>query len=94
MVKIMSRLHAFVYGQVQGVFFRAFVQQTAIKLKLTGWVKNCDDGSVEVVADGSKIVLGGLLEALKKGPVTAKVDHVDVKWEKESGKFSRFEIRY
>jgi acylphosphatase len=93
MVKIMPRLHAFVYGQVQGVFFRAFVENAARKLKLVGFVRNCDDGSVEVVADGSKIVLGGLLEALRKGPTTAKVDHVDVKWEKESGEFSGFEMR-
>lgn len=90
----MPRLHAFVYGQVQGVWYRGFVEQTARKLKLVGFVRNCDDGSVEVVAEGSRIVLEGLLVALKKGPASARVGHVDAKWEKERDEFSRFEIRY
>ena len=89
----MSRLHAFVYGTVQGVFFRAFVQQTARKLKLVGWVRNCDGGSVEVVAEGTQFVLEGLLESMKKGPAGSNVEHVDAKWEKESGEFEGFEIR-
>lgn len=88
----MPRLHALVYGDVQGVFFRAFVEQAARKLKLGGWVCNRGDGSVEVVAEGSRIVLEGFLEALKKGPATARVEHIDAKWEKERGESKEFEI--
>jgi len=88
----MPRLHAFVRGRVQGVFFRSYVQEAAWKLGLSGWVRNREDGSVEVVAEGTRIVLEGFLEALKKGPATARVEHVDVKWEKERGE-NGFEVR-
>lgn len=88
----MPRLHAFVHGHVQGVFFRAFVEQTANKLNLAGWVRNREDGSVEVVAEGTRIVLEGFLEALKKGPSTARVERVDAEWQKERGE-KGFEVR-
>ena len=90
---IMPRLHAFVYGNVQGVFFRVFVRQNAQKLKLVGWVRNCDSGCVEVLAEGPRRALELLLKKLKAGPAAACVEHVDAEWEKESGEFEGFEIR-
>ena len=87
------RLHAFVSGQVQGVFFRAFVQREATELGLRGMVRNLDDGRVEVVAEGSWEQLEALIRRLHKGPSGALVRDVEVRWERrpfESGA-NRFE---
>jgi acylphosphatase len=81
----MPSLHAVVHGDVQGVGFRYFVQRRAEEMGLAGWVKNRPDGSVEVVAEGSRAALGRLLELLSKGPGLADVDRVDVEWGKETG---------
>lgn len=63
-------------GQVQGVFFRIETQKKAQELKLTGWVRNCEDGSVEVHAEGEYEQLNKLEEWLQHGPPTAKVENV------------------
>jgi acylphosphatase len=81
----MPSLHAVVRGDVQGVGFRYFVQRRAEEMGLAGWVRNLPDGSVEVVAEGSRAALGRLLELLGKGPGLAGVDRVDVDWGTESG---------
>ncbi len=52
-----ARLHAEVFGEVQGVGFRAFVLRRAMGLGLTGWVRNRFDGSVELIAEGSRVAL-------------------------------------
>ena len=62
-----------VQGRVQGVFFRASTQQIAQELGLSGWAKNCVDGSVEVVAVGSAEDVSSLQDWLKKGPPNARV---------------------
>jgi acylphosphatase len=81
----MPSLHAVVYGDVQGVGFRYFVQRRAEEMGLAGWVRNRPDGSVEVVAEGNRAALGRLLELLTKGPGLADVDGVDAEWGKETG---------
>jgi len=70
-------IHAFVSGRVQGVFYRDSTQKQAIKLGIVGWVKNCDDGRVEVVAKGEKEDVEKLIKWLKKGPQFAKVASLD-----------------
>ncbi|WP_111497742.1 MULTISPECIES: acylphosphatase [Marinobacter] len=67
-----------VYGQVQGVLFRASTQEKARALGLTGYVKNLEDGSVEVFACGDEAAVESLVEWLHKGPDRARVDKVDV----------------
>ncbi len=47
-----NRVHLVIKGQVQGVFYRASTQDTAIKFSLKGWVRNLPDGSVEVIFEG------------------------------------------
>jgi len=89
-----TRLHIYVYGRVQGVFFRANTQNTASGLGLKGWVKNLDDGSVEIIAEGEKEKLMQLLEWCHHGPDSAKVDSVKKEWEECNEEFSRFEVRY
>jgi len=88
-----SRLHATVKGWVQGVGFRYFVLDTASELGLTGWVRNCWNGSVEVLAEGERSQLEILLTALEQGPRVSRVSQVDVTWGKASGEFLGFNVR-
>ena len=88
-----ARLHAIVEGMVQGVGFRAFVQQKAVSLNLKGWVRNRWDGSVEVVAEGPHPDLEKLLSALYRGPYAADVRGVTPEWQPASGDFSGFGVR-
>lgn len=75
--KIETR-HYLVSGRVQGVGFRWFVEREARILGLSGWVRNKHDGSVEVLAAGTREQLGALYSKLKEGPRAARVDAVDV----------------
>ncbi len=90
----MSRLHARVYGFVQGVNFRWYTQRRAAELGLTGYVRNVPDGSVEAVAEGPRPILESLLEFLRVGPSSAEVENVEVQWNAPTGEFHRFEVRY
>ena len=69
-------LHATVSGRVQGVFFRASTQKKARALKLTGYVKNCPDGNVELIAFGPEEAVQALGKWLWQGPKLAKVTDV------------------
>jgi acylphosphatase len=86
------RLHATVSGHVQGVYFRAFVQEQAAMLHLTGWVRNRWNGVVEVIAEGPRQNLEQLLAALRQGPPTAAVDDVCDEWQSATQEFSSFEV--
>jgi acylphosphatase len=88
-----QRLHAQVYGRVQGVSFRYYTTLTAEQLDVTGWVRNRPDGSVEVVAEGTRAQLDRLMTFLNTGPSGARVSEVQAEWLEASGEFSRFEVR-
>lgn len=66
-----------VRGRVQGVGFRNFVQREAVSLGLTGWVRNLDNGDVEVHAQGSPGLLDDLAGLLHRGPRFAEVRSVE-----------------
>ncbi|MGH7612446.1 MAG: acylphosphatase [Gemmatimonadales bacterium] len=66
-----------VRGRVQGVGFRWFVMRAAVRLGLVGYVRNLPDGSVEVVAGGTRAVMDQLEEMLARGPAMARVDGVE-----------------
>lgn len=85
--------HAFVYGRVQGVNFRAFTERCADQLGITGFVRNRSDGTVEVVAEGERPLLEMLLSDLKKGPRSSYVDDVAVVWQDPSDIYKDFRIR-
>jgi len=66
-----------VRGRVQGVGFRWFVEREAHILGIGGWVRNNHDGSVEVLAQGTRDQLSGLRSRLREGPRAARVDAVE-----------------
>ena len=83
-----------IYGRVQMVMFRDFVQRKARKLGLKGWVRNHTNGTVEVVAEGEENNLKKIIKLCYNGPILAKVQKVEIEWEKKSGQFDKLEIRY
>jgi acylphosphatase len=88
-----ERLHATVFGRVQGVSFRYNTVLKANEVGLTGWVRNRVDGSVEVVAEGTRPALERLLSWLREGPFGARVTDVEASWWAATGEFEHFEIR-
>jgi acylphosphatase len=89
----MKRLEATVYGRVQGVFFRAYTQQEARRLRLTGWVANEWRGTVKVVAEGTDAALAQFVDSLQRGSPSAHVDKVEVRWAEATGEFAHFMVR-
>lgn len=88
------RVHIFVSGLVQGIFFRSSTKKTAQKLGAVGWVRNLPDSRVEIVAEGEKQKIEELVEWVKEGPAVARVDNLDVEYEEYKGEFNSFEVRY
>jgi acylphosphatase len=89
-----QQVHIIVSGRVQGVFFRDFTQRQAIKLGLSGWVRNTDDGKVEIIAEGDNVKLNQFIEAVKNGPDRSQVKDCQVGWNNYTKGFSNFEIIY
>ena len=85
-------VHLRIHGQVQGVFFRRTAKAEAVKLGLTGWVRNNGDGSVEVLAVGYEKELKEFIKWCKDGPGMAKVDRVVEKWSVGDEDFGSFEV--
>jgi len=88
-----ERLRAVVRGTVQGVGFRWFVQRTAARLELHGWVANRGDRSVEVVAEGATKDIEELLQALRDGPPSSVVSGLEVQRGPALGGLGPFAIR-
>ena len=89
-----ARVHIWVRGRVQGVGFRAFVQQSGALFGLAGWVRNVDDDRVETVAEGRRDVIERFVQAVKTGPRAARVDEARVEWETPQGDLKQFGIRF
>jgi len=88
----MKRVHIFVSGIVQGVFFRYTTSIKAKQLGLTGWVRNLRDGRVEMVCEGKEDAIKDMVAWSKKGPEGAFVEKADVQHEEYRGEFSDFQI--
>ena len=74
-----SCIHLTIHGRVQGVGYRAWMAGTARRLSLTGWVRNRSDGTVEAMICGEDGPLFTMQRECRKGPLAAKVTHVDAK---------------
>ena len=88
-MKITRRLR--ISGRVQGVFFRESMRLRAEQLKVTGWVRNCADGSVEAVAQGDAFEVGRLIEWAQRGSDAAMVEKVDVESVAENVRYAAFD---
>ncbi|MGX2040078.1 acylphosphatase [Methylocaldum sp. MU1018] len=87
------RVHVFVSGLVQGVFFRAATCERALALGINGWVRNLPDGRVEILAEGASDRIAEFLNWCANGPPRAKVDFLDVIEEMPTADFTTFEVR-
>lgn len=83
----------FVFGKVQGVFFRQFTKNISIKLGLNGYVCNLTDGRVKVVVQGVRSSIESLIDCLKIGPPSSKVDNVSITWLQYADQFDTFTIK-
>src|SRR5271165_2761386 len=82
-----------VRGRVQGVGFRWFVEREAHILQIAGWVRNNPDGTVEVLAQGTRDQLAGLHSRLREGPRAARVDEVEVSEAEPIAGLISFQVR-
>jgi acylphosphatase len=80
-------------GLVQGVNFRHHTRQSAIRLNVTGWVRNLPDGSVQGCFEGEEPDVRALIDWCRRGPAWATVDEVFVEEEPFRGEFIAFDIR-
>ena len=92
MVEIV-RVHALVDGKVQGVGFRAFTEYHATQKGLHGWVRNRQDGKVEVEAEGPRPMLEAFLRVLEQGPQLSRVTQIIVDWKDSNRQTQGFTIR-
>lgn len=91
----MSKVRAalVVRGRVQGVFYRQSTKETALRLGLTGWAKNCPDGSVKAVFEGEREFVDAAIEWCRQGPPAARVTDVQVEWQDFRDESPSFTIR-
>ena len=87
------RVHVWVQGRVQAVGFRAFVQQNALQIGVTGWVRNVGYDTVEALAEGTKEQIDDFLRMVKRGPMGARVDESREEWEKVAEDFESFRVK-
>jgi acylphosphatase len=88
---LLKRIHGIVSGRVQKVFFRAFIEEKASELNLTGWIRNLSNGCVEFIAEGNEKKLNELIKKTRKGSPLSKVNSVEVKWSEFKNEFNGFQ---
>ena len=82
-----------VTGRVQGVFFRAWTEEQAERLRVNGWIVNCPDGSVEAHLEGEEGAVNWLIDLIGEGPPSARVAKVQVREAEVEGS-TKFEVRH
>lgn len=87
-----SRVHIFVEGKVQGVYFRQNTLYKAQELNIFGWVRNIKDGRVEAVFEGQMVNIQKILNWCKLGPKNAMVSNIEIITESYNCEFSDFQI--
>ena len=89
-----QRIHVFVTGRVQGVFFRQTMKAKAKQNNVFGWVRNLPDGRVEAVLEGDVEKVSRMVEWCHGGPANAIVEDVEIRNEEPTGEFSKFDVLY
>ena len=88
----MRRVKIVVSGRVQGVYFRLFTQNKAKHLAINGTVQNLPDGRVEIFAEAEHLMIDKFVKWCSKGPVTARVDNIEVTELEPEFNFTSFDI--
>jgi acylphosphatase len=88
----MQTVVAIVFGRVQGVFFRVNVKKIAKSMGVLGCVENLDDGSVRILAQGSRQLLEEFLRQVKASPGMSEVERIETRWKKSAKPFHQFEV--
>jgi acylphosphatase len=89
----MKEFYCTVHGNVQGVFFRDFAKAKAEECQVTGYAKNLNDGTVEVVAQGEEENLKKFFNYISVGPDNAQVESAEVSWGPiPEERFTRFDV--
>ncbi|WP_235284102.1 acylphosphatase, partial [Methanosarcina sp. 1.H.A.2.2] len=81
-----------VYGRVQKAGFRDFIDEIAFNLNLNGYVKNLDDGTVQVVCEGNEDAIRELLTKINITQYPIRVENIDVVYKKPTGEYTAFEL--
>ncbi len=90
----MKRMQVFFSGSVQGVGFRFTAERLARRFSVTGFVRNLDDGRVEVTAEGEETVLIEFLTAIRESGMKDYIRDVEAHWSVAQGTFNGFGISY
>ena len=86
------RVHIFIGGRVQGVFFRWETRAEARRRGISGWVRNLPDGKVEAIFEGEKERVEEMIDFCRRGSPGARVTGVEIVWEEYSGDYRDFTI--
>jgi acylphosphatase len=78
-------------GVVQGIFFRAFIKENAERHNVKGFIRNLEDGRIEIFLEGDLEAVDKMIELSQKGPKYAQIQNVEIKEEKLQG-FKEFKI--
>ena len=89
-----QRVHIFISGKVQGVFFRQALKVIAKKNNVSGWVRNLIDKRVEAMLEGDNKSVNLVVEWAKIGPANSHVDNIEINNEEFKNEFSTFEVLY
>jgi acylphosphatase len=90
----MKRVHVYISGRVQGVFFRTETQRMAKSFNLAGWVRNMADDRVEACFEGKDENIDKMLQWCHIGPSAARVEKVLTEEEPYTGEFRDFNVKY
>ena len=91
---VKQRIHIFLTGKVQVVFFRQATKVVAIKNNVTGWVKNLENEEVEILLEGDDKNVNSVIDWCRNGPANSRVDEVKIEQQEFSGQYSNFEVSY
>ncbi|MCC4768737.1 hypothetical protein FXV91_00560 [Methanosarcina sp. DH2] len=81
-----------VYGRVQKAGFRDFIDEIAFNLNLNGYVKNLDDGTVQVVCEGDEDTISELIKKINITQYPIRVENIEVTYKKPTGEYTEFEL--
>ena len=87
-------MHILVTGKVKGFFFRQATKVVAIKNNFTVWVKNLENGQVEILLEGNDKNVDSVIDWCHNGPANSRVDEIKIEQHELSGKYSDFEVLY